>query len=179
MGTKSTDYKNNYNKDNYSRIALYFPKDFKDNISDLCNASDVPMAEFIKNLVYEKIGDYFNDCISEINAKIEIYYLVPEWVMLFTCGKRWLFCAANNNGHILGAKVYGDCHEQLTDYFAKKKPTATSFNIWEKVISSSSEQYSVSGDDYDGDFLKLFEKLDFDPEQVKIYKIYDSADQDS
>lgn len=60
MGTKNTDYKNNYNKENYSRIALYFPKDFKDNITDFCNASDVPMAEFIKNLVYEQIGDYGN-----------------------------------------------------------------------------------------------------------------------
>ena len=99
--------------------------------------------------------------------------------MLFTCGKRWLFCAPNKNGHILGAKVYGDCHEQLTDYFSKKKPTATSFNIWEKVISSSSEQYSVSGEDYDGDVRKLFEKLGFDLNLGTIYKIYDSIVQDS
>lgn len=86
MGTKNTEYKNSYNKDNYSRIALYFPKDFKESISDYCNAADVPMAEFIKDLVYEKIGDYFDDCITEEYVRVQIYSLssvMISWRTIF------------------------------------------------------------------------------------------------
>ena len=32
MGKKSTDYKNQYNKENYSRIEVYFPKKDKEAI---------------------------------------------------------------------------------------------------------------------------------------------------
>ncbi len=172
MGTKNTEYKNSYNKDNYSRIALYFPKDFKDSISDYCNAADVPMAEFIKDLVYEKIGDYFDDCITEEYVRVQIYSLSS--VMIITCGKRWMFCVPSENGHILGAKVGRDCHDQLADYFSKKKPDVTSFNIWKKVMMSSGQHGFKYGDDYDGNMDRLIEKIDPNLKYIAMVKVYDS-----
>ena len=174
MGTKNTDYKNSYNKDNYSRIALYFPKDFKDNISDYCNAADVPMAEFIKKLVYDEIGDYFKDCSRTDNGKLEMFFLGPE--MFITCGKRWICLFPNDNWHILGAKITGDCREQLVDYFAKKMPDAGSFNIWKKVLNESKPRYFFCGDDLDNELGELIENVDGKFRKYREYKIYDSDD---
>ncbi len=70
MGTKATDLKNQYNKDNYSRIALYFPKAEKQAISSYCKENNIPQAEFIKDLIYNKIGDYIKDYIDELEQNV-------------------------------------------------------------------------------------------------------------
>lgn len=57
MGTKYTDYKNAYNKENYSRITLYFPKAEKESLSAYCKEKKIPVSEFVKSLVYKEVGD--------------------------------------------------------------------------------------------------------------------------
>ena len=69
MGKKSTAYKNQYNKDNYSRIELSFPKVDKEAIANYCKKNNVPQAEFIKDLIYNKIGDYIEEYRIEAAEK--------------------------------------------------------------------------------------------------------------
>lgn len=57
MGTKGTKYKNEFNKENYSRVYLYLPKAEKEALSVYCKEKNIPVAEFVKNLIYDKVGD--------------------------------------------------------------------------------------------------------------------------
>ena len=69
MGKKSTEYKHQYNKENYSRIEVYFPKKDKEAIAEYCKKHNYSQGEFIKDLVYNKIGDYIEEYRIEAAKK--------------------------------------------------------------------------------------------------------------
>ncbi|MDD6992054.1 MAG: DUF6290 family protein [Oscillospiraceae bacterium] len=69
MSKKSTEYRSQYNKKNYSRIEVYFPKKDKEAIAEYCKKHHYSQAEFIKDLVYNKIGDYIEEYRIEAAKK--------------------------------------------------------------------------------------------------------------
>lgn len=170
MGTEYTKYKNLYNKDNYSRITLYFPKNEKEAIDEYCKANSVAVAEFIKSLVYDKIGDIIKKpAAQQESMKIEIFYILP-CVMIFTCGNKWMMSGPDERGYKFGTKIYYAKPERIKEKFANRQIDEKTYNKWERIFSSSDNVFK-SGEDYNGDIKELTGKLNLVGE---CYKIYDS-----
>lgn len=169
MGTEYTKYKNLYNKDNYSRITLYFPKNEKEAIDEYCKANSVAVAEFIKGLVYDKIGDIIKKpAAQQESMKIEIFYILP-CVMIFTCGNKWMISGPDERGYKFGTKIYYANPERIKEKFANRQIDEKTYNKWERIFSS--DNVFKSGEDYNGDIKELTGKLNLVGE---CYKIYDS-----
>lgn len=171
MGNEFTNYKKSYNKDNYSRITLYFPKNDKIAIDEYCKENNIAVAEFIKGLVYDKIGNIIkSNTPPEENKKIEIFYVLPD-IMIFTCGNKWMKSGPDERGYKFGMNIYYAKLDRLKAKFSERQIDEKTFNRWEKMFSSSDSEFKY-GDDYNGDIEKLISNLKLPGD---FYKIYDNS----
>ena len=162
MGTKNTNYKKSYNKDNYSRITVYLLKKEKEAVDEYCKINKITVAEFIKKLVYNEIGDFIKlkvDQSQEEPRRIEIYYIEPH-TMLFTCGERWMISGPDGKGDKFGIKLSSSNIEKFKKMFSERK-------IDEKIYTGFLPRKQSSGVSVSG--LKGCKKNEL---QKRFYQIH-------
>lgn len=170
METKNTNYKKSYNKDNYSRITVYLLKKEKEAVDEYCKINKITVAEFIKKLVYNEIGDFIKlkvDQSQEEPRRIEIYYIEPH-TMLFTCGERWMISGPDGKGDKFGIKLSSSNIEKFKKMFSERKIDEKIYNRWEKTFSADSESF-FTGSNYNGDIKALVNELKLIGDFCKVY----------
>lgn len=167
---KATDYKREYNKQNYARVPIYFSKEQKEIIQTYCDERNMSVSEFIKGLIEKEIGGLLDEAKAAKTVNPVKVYLTETCTILAVCGEKWLHTYPNKSGMKFGINITSTAApHQLSDMFIEKKVDEKLFNRWQKIFSANDEYYS-SGEDFSS-MAELSEKIGF----RRYWLLYDST----
>lgn len=171
---KNTEYIKNYNKENYSRVSLYFTKEQKEVLQNYCDERNLTLNEFIKGLIDAKIGDLFDDAQAQKEIiPVKIYYTVAS-TLLFVCGNRWLHVYPPENGYRFRINLCShNAPWLLSDFFREQQPDEKHFNRWIKTFTRC-DSLSSKGEDF-SDVPTLMGKLFDGRTDAPHWLIYDGS----
>lgn len=170
---KQTEYKKNYNKENYSCVHVYFTKEQKELLNNYCDERNLAISEFIKNLIRKEIGSEFDKKQDYEPVKI---YFTSAASLLFVCGSRWLHVSPPKDGYRFRINLCSrNAPWQLAEYFKEKRPDEKIFNRWIKIYSKD-ENCSSYGDEL-ADEQSLLNMLSNNGYFDKYWLIYDGTGQ--